>query len=79
MAKAKAVTNITHVELSLSLQEAQTLLDICYRIGGSPVVSRRRHAESIMKALIEDAGLSGRGCDDIEPFAKSIWFKDEVK
>ena len=39
------------VVLTLSKEEAQTLLDITRQIGGSPLVSRRKYSDSIGNAL----------------------------
>ena len=52
-----------HVELTLTMDEANFLQDIMGRIGGSPETSRRKHQSPISEALFE-AGATGAGGDD---------------
>lgn len=55
-AVATTVTKISEVTLTLSEDEARTLLEITGKIGGSPTESDRRHTDAIGSALYR-AGL----------------------
>jgi hypothetical protein len=55
MAHAKRIATPIY-ELTLTEDEAQTLRDILYKIGGDARTSRRRHIEPITEAL-EDVGI----------------------
>lgn len=60
--------------LRLSEDEASFLQDILYRIGGSPLNSRRKHADSIINAL-NKAGVCITPADDYDMTrANSIYF-----
>lgn len=77
MAKAKKVPVPIipefNVELILSADEADALMTILYRIGGS-IQTRRRFTDSVLQAL-RQAGLKHTRADDILPQAGSIWFR----
>jgi hypothetical protein len=69
-----------HVQLGLSQEEAITLKDILYRIGGDPSRSRRRHADAIAKAL-QSVQIFTSGAKDVGEgnlHGTSIWFKNEI-
>ena len=63
MAKAKIITKEpkkrvkNRVQLTMSVDEAETLLGVVMRIGGSTTDSPRKHTNDIEYALL-DAGLS---------------------
>ena len=44
------VENFT-VTLELSKEEAETILSILQKVGGDPVLSRRKHAQAVERAL----------------------------
>ena len=63
MARAKSITAVTGVELTLTYEEAATLLDIAHVTGGAPgallskpAFSRRAYVDRIARAL-EAAGV----------------------
>jgi hypothetical protein len=62
------------VDLELSLPEAQTLLKVVRNVGGSEMLSRRRHTQNIVTAL-ERAGVWPAGHDF---FVGQIRFTDEL-
>lgn len=62
MAKAQLKTEVKYIELTLSMPEAQTLVDVCEHIGGCPDNSRRKHTDSIRLALI-GCGIKVNGSD----------------
>ena len=74
--KVKKVIDVDQTDyvLTLNVDEAHTLYSILMRIGGDPVKSRRRYAESIRKVLRE-AGFSQDPLD-ISEHARAIYFKD---
>jgi hypothetical protein len=59
--------------LCLTADEAQTLMAVCDRIGGSPRTTRRRHMDAIRSAL-SAAGVKKTGGDDIDDTQRSIQF-----
>lgn len=64
MANAKRTDGMWHtVKLKLSENEANFLADLMQVIGGHPVTSRRRHADSIRQAL-KAVELNGIGSND---------------
>lgn len=63
------------VNLELSGEEADLLVDILSRIGGNPERTRRGIADRIHEAL-EDAGVTGAGRDDIDSNHRAIYFFD---
>lgn len=72
------VTSKDGVALNLSDVEAQTLLDICEMVGGSPHKSRRAHADAIATALRSAGYRSPNGvCPDVEPRRNSIYFTEK--
>jgi hypothetical protein len=69
------------IVLTLSLREAETLRDICSRIGGDPNTSRRRLTDSIGRAL-SSAGVDYTFAPgDLEPrgrnLGNNIYFHDD--
>lgn len=52
------------VQLTLKYEEAQILIDISDRIGGSYQLSRRRLSDNIRRALCE-IGVLGQGTQDM--------------
>lgn len=66
MAHAKIET-VSHVVLTLTMEEAVTLIDIMRRIGGDMIKSRRYHTDAIANTL-EMAGVkhteNARDIDD---------------
>ena len=46
------VTQVPHIELNLTMEEAETLFNIMHCIGGDPFKSPRKDANAIFKALI---------------------------
>lgn len=62
MAKARRVEPAveSHVVLKLTLEEATTLRLILGAVGGSPTVSRRKHADRIAYALDSAGFTDGR-------------------
>lgn len=69
------------VELRLTLDEAETLVDILYHIGGNPETTRRRYADSISDALNEvgfTAHWTGVGSDDRADRDGGIIFEEEA-
>lgn len=67
------------VKLSLSINEAETLMGILASIGGGSKNSRRMHTDSIAKAL-ESVGIDSKKSIDAMEFERSntIFFKDEL-
>jgi len=64
------VVEVPHIELNLTMEEAQTLLDICRKIGGSPRLGPRKHSDEILNALVAQGVsspqlLANRGYDCI--------------
>lgn len=51
------------VTLELSEEEANALLEVCYRVGGDPVLSRRRYLDNVVQALPSFHQLGGRKAD----------------
>jgi hypothetical protein len=47
------VEKVKCVNLTLTMEQAETLYDIVHKISGSPDKSRRKHADSIFGALRE--------------------------
>lgn len=69
------VENFT-VSLELSKEEAILLRDVLHIVGGSPVNSRRRHAQSIMSALVPVVGTRLHPTvTDMAAYAHSIYFE----
>ena len=67
------------VQLTLKYEEAQILIDISDRIGGSPQLSRRLLSHNIRRALYE-VGVLGQGTHDIcQRGAGAIYFDDVKK
>lgn len=64
------------VDLRLSIEEAQFLMDVMYKIGGCPTNSRRKHADRIDRVLREVC--PGRNWADRSDMMEdgNIWFKD---
>jgi hypothetical protein len=63
------------VQLTLTYEEAQFLVDVNDRIGGSPILSRRGLSGNIRRALHE-IGVLGQGTYDISETDRAIYFKD---
>jgi hypothetical protein len=66
------------VVLTLSFDEAQTLLDITHRIGGSAERTRRKHTDAIRDALAR-VGIPPSDRRDFPPFntpCSSIYFEE---
>lgn len=65
------------VTLTLSPEEATALRDVCRRIGGDPLKSRRRYFDAIGRALSR-AGVEGSAFEDHDvdesPRPGSIFF-----
>lgn len=61
--KSKVTEVIESVILTLTQEEAETLHAITYRVGGDPRTTRRKHVDSIRRALTE-TGID-RDTDDI--------------
>ena len=84
---AKAIKNIipppvvepkVEVVLTLSKEEAETLLAILGRVGGSPVTSRRKYAQSIFYALGDlSLNYNSAGEPDLRAVG-SLWFADRI-
>lgn len=69
MAKAKLIPPVPvtpNVQLELTPEEAQTLLDITRNIGGNPTETRRKHSDSIASALRSVGYTSNSRPYDIE-------------
>ena len=66
------------VQLTLTYEEAQILIDIGDRIGGSPILSRRLLSDNIRRALAE-VGVLGQGTHDIHNINRAIYFDDVKK
>lgn len=62
------------VTITLTAQEAQTLVDVMGYIGGDPVRSRRRDCDNIRYAL-NAAGVRSGNPSDLE-LGHSIYFAD---
>ena len=62
------------ITLVLSLDEATTLRDIMYLVGGDPKTSRRRYARSVMDALTGVSGRSDAFISDVSATQRVIWF-----
>ncbi len=75
MATVKVVAPIKSVQLTLSEQEAKTLLVVTENVGGDPKLSRRKHMTAICNGL-RDAGIS-RG--EIRSPNGDIYFGDEAR
>jgi hypothetical protein len=64
--------------LNISMDEAETLMAILESVGGSSTISRRKHADSMEKAL-EKAGIDSS--EALKAFesghTNSLYFKDE--
>ena len=73
MATARKVQTDYKVELLLNQQEAETLRAILNQVGGSPEKSRRKHADSMIAALVE-IGVSVTDFD-ISGETRYIYFK----
>jgi hypothetical protein len=76
MAKAKVVEKTKKpkrvVRLTLTVAEAQTLVDVTTRIGGHNEDSPRVHTEAVLKAL-RGAGVFGPGHRTSDP-NRAIYF-----
>lgn len=71
------VENFT-VSLELSKEEAILLRDVLWTVGGSPVDTRRRHAQSVLSALVPVVGtrLHPKVTDMSTPtYAHNIYFE----
>ena len=81
---AKATKSRITYTLELTEEEANFLLAVTYCIGGDPVASRRRYADTIATSL-HNAGIPQLVIDecskitDIMNSNRSIWFHNEVK
>lgn len=53
MAKVEAQQANPQYVFTLTKDEAQTLFEVCYRVGGSRHGSRRRHTQDILASLEE--------------------------
>ena len=62
------------VTLELNEDEAKTLRDILYLVGGDPKTSRRRYARSVMDALTGVSGRSDAFISDVSATQRVIWF-----
>lgn len=84
MAQAKHTPAVTRTEvvevipatitLHLSIEEAQALLAVCKRIGGSSAFTRRKHFDSIQSALCS-VGIS-ESSSDFDPKLRAIYFTE---
>lgn len=62
------------VVMTLSKEEAETLLAVLMRVGGVAETTRRKYSDSMLKA-IREAGVSNSVLwDDISLSNRSIWF-----
>jgi hypothetical protein len=61
------------VVLTLSVKEAQTLRDVCNKIGGDPATTRRGNMDGIKKAL-ESVGFLPSDLGDTRDHANAIYF-----
>ena len=86
MAKATMITTPvvpippkTEVYLVLSKSEAEALISVLGKVGGSPTNSRRKYTQAVYNALLGLNGLDYRelGALDIDQ-TKSIWFKESI-
>ena len=50
-------TETPHIVLDLSVDEAEFLAALMYKVGGDPALSRRRHADAI-SAVLDALGVS---------------------
>lgn len=66
------------VDLRLTIEEAQFLVNVMNRIGGDQMKSRRRHADSIYNALGEvTPGRPWADKEDTDSNHSAIYFNDE--
>jgi len=63
------------IELTLTLEEAATLRDVCNYIGGDPTKSRRRYFNGIATALYS-ASVFFQTVHDLEKNCDGLWFKN---
>lgn len=76
MAKAKLISPVPvtpNVQLELTPEEAQLLIDLLGRVGGNPMESRRKFSISISSALTT-VGYVGSYADDINKTSNSVYF-----
>ena len=66
------------VQLTLKYEEAQILIDISDRIGGSYQLSRRLLSDNIRRALCE-IGVRGQGTQDMNCEGAGAIYFDDVK
>jgi hypothetical protein len=69
------VKPIKQVTLILTDAEAQTLADILGMIGGNPVTTRRKHADSIDNAL-SSVGFDSQPPSDVCDELRRIYFTE---
>lgn len=62
------------ITLVLSLDEATTLRDIMYLVGGDPKTSRRRYAQRVMYSLYDALGSPDGSISDVSATQRCIWF-----
>ena len=62
------------VTLELNEDEAKTLRDILYLVGGDPQTSRRRYAQSVERALAGVLGSPDGRFSDVSTTGRLIWF-----
>lgn len=77
MAKASVKGTAVTILLELTIEEAETLLDVTRRIGG-PRNSRREHTDSIASAILDTGEVMvdpDREREDVEEYAGGIFFK----
>jgi len=65
---------ISELTLTLTAEEAQTLLIVCSNISGSPQGSRRKHTCAIREALLQVIARTG---DIGDGYNGSIHFEDD--
>lgn len=72
MASIKKIQTVTGYELSLSVDEASTLMALFQATGGNPVESSRRHIDTMYNSLLH-AGIAHDGLK--HPTEGSVYFK----
>lgn len=69
------------VRLNLTVEEAQTLFDVCCSIGGDPITTRRRYTNSI-KCQLEATGKINtnilNSMRDMNPSHREIRFVEKT-
>jgi len=73
-----AKKNSRSVRLDLTVEEAQTLFDVCCSIGGDPTSSRRQHTNSIKQMLAASGKINPdvkNSNRDMNPSHRYIYFE----